>query len=197
MWAKKLIENRNEMTSKQINRLIYCYGEWQSEFYKVENVKFIKGMDSVFKENDFFKLGESTLLIFDDLANELSGNPKASKLFTQDIHHKNVSIVFITQNLYKQGKAMREIQLNSQCLVLFKNCRDVNQIKVLSKQMGLAHLPEACRKVTSQPYQPLVVDMRPGTADYLRVRSHVLPGEYMRIYIGESNSLPCLKTPGN
>ena len=92
---------------------------------------------------------------------------------------------------------MRDIQLNSQYLVLFKNCRDVNQIKVLSKQMGLPHLPEAYRKVTLQAYQPLVVDMRPGTSDYLRVRSHVLPGEYMRIYIGESNSLPCPKTPGN
>ena len=197
MWVKKLIENRNEMINKEINRVIYCYGEWQSEFDKMENVEFIKGVDSVFKDNDFFRSGESTLLILDDLANELSGNPKASKLFTQGIHHRNVSIVFITQNLYKQGKAMRDIQLNCQYLVLFKNCRDVNQIKVLSNQMGLAHLPETYRKVTSQPYQPLVVDMRPGTADYLRVRLPVLPGEYMRVYIGESNSLLCPKTPGN
>ena len=109
-------------------------------------------MDSVFKDNDFFRSGESTLLILDDLASELSGNPKASKLFTQGIHHRNVSIVFITQNLYKQGKAMRDIQLNCQYLVLFRNCRDVNQIEVLSNQMGLPHLPEAYRKVTSQPF---------------------------------------------
>ena len=66
---------------------------------------------------------------------------------------------------------MRDTQLNSQYLVLFKNCRDVNQIKVLSNQMGLPHLPESYRKVTSQAYQPLVVDMRPGTPDYLRVMS--------------------------
>ena len=96
MWVKKLIENRNEMINKEINRAIYCYGEWQSEFDRMENVEFIKGMDSVFKDNDFLKPGENTLLILDDLANELSGNPRASKLFTQGIHHKNVLVVFVT-----------------------------------------------------------------------------------------------------
>ena len=102
---KKLIENSNKMISKEINRVNYCYGEWQSEFDKMESVEFVKGIDSVFNDKNFFKSGENTLLILDDLANELSGNPRASKLFTQGIHHKNVSIVFITQNLYKQGKS--------------------------------------------------------------------------------------------
>ena len=143
MWVKKLIEHRSEMINKEINRVIYCYGERQSEFDEMESVEFVKGMDSVVKDNDYFKSGENTLLISGDLANELYGNPKASKLFTQKIHHRNVSIVFITQYLYKQGKAMRDIQLNSKYLVLFKNCRDVNQIKVLSNQMGLPHLPDA------------------------------------------------------
>ena len=99
--VKKLIENRSEMVNEEIRRVIYCYGEWQSEFDKMENVEFIKGMDRVFKDNEFFKSGESTLLIMDDLADELSGSPKASKLFTRGIHHKNVSFVFIMQNLYK------------------------------------------------------------------------------------------------
>ena len=59
----------------------------------MESVEFVKGLDSVFNDNDL-KSGENTLLILDDLASELSGNPKASKLFTQGIHRKNVSIVF-------------------------------------------------------------------------------------------------------
>ena len=164
------------MINKEIKRAVYCYGEWQGQFEKMKDVQFIKGATAVLDDDDFFKSGEHTLLILDDLGHELSSHKKASKLFVQGIHRKNVSVVFITQNLYKQGKAMRDVHLNNQYLILFQNCRDVNQIKVLSQQMGLPHLPAAYRKVTSQPYQPLILDLRPGSPGYLRVRSHVLPG---------------------
>ena len=42
-------------------------------------------------------------------------------LFTKGCHHRNVSILYLTQNVFPQGKACRDISLNTQYLVLFNN----------------------------------------------------------------------------
>ena len=80
----------------------------------------------------------NNLLILDDLMEELAGDKKASTLFTRDTHHKNDTVFFVVQNLFKQGKSMRDVALNSQVIVLFKSPRDVQQIRVLARQPGIA-----------------------------------------------------------
>jgi hypothetical protein len=197
-----LIRNRDKMIDFPPERIIYCYGAWQKGFEELEKenlpIEFYKGLGEVFKEEGFFNPNQKTLLILDDLAAELANHKEASQLFTQGIHHKNISVILIMQNLFKQGRSMRDIHLNSQYLVLFKNCRDVNQIKLLSRQMGIPHLVDAYNKVTSIPYQPLIVDMKPDTPDYLRVRSHIMPDEHMHIYVDKTFSkLPCRNAPKN
>lgn len=194
-FVATLIEKRHEMIDKPIDRVVYCYGQWQKMFENLRpHVEFYEGLNEVFGSDHFFDPAVPTLLILDDLAQELAGNPRASKLFTQGIHHKNVSVVLIMQNLYTQGRAMRDIQLNAQYMVLFKMTRDINQIEMLGRQTGLPHLTEAFEKVTSEPYQPLVLDLRPNTPSYLRVRSHVTPGYWMRIYLKPFTTPPCRKT---
>ena len=180
------------MFDKIIERVVYCYGEWQPLFDDLKNVEFVKGVEPVL-EDGFFDSKVQNLLIIDDLAVSICDNKEATKLFTQGIHHRNLSVMLLLQNIYKQGKAMRDIMLNAQYLVLFKNVRDINQISVLARQTGLPHLVEAYRKVTSEPYQPLVVDMRPNTKDYLRIRSHVLPDQLTRVYLKKNTLPPCRK----
>jgi len=201
VFVSNLIKNRANMIDKQIERVVYCYGEWQLKFEDMKDVEFYNGIDAVFTKPDFFDPHVGTLLILDDLAQELANHPKATKLFTQGIHHKNVSVIFIIQNLYKQGKSMRDIQLNCQYLVIFSNPRDVNQIKVLGNQMGLKNLEEAFIKATSKPYEPLIMDLRPNTPNYLRVRANVVPidtstkpvsvDDFMRIFVKERTEPSC------
>lgn len=192
-YVFNMIKNQSKIFSHSFSRTVYCYGEWQTLFESVSNVEFIHGLQPVFQNEDFFDAKDSTLLIIDDLAVAACNDPHTSKLFTQGIHHRNLTIVFILQNLYKQGKSMRDITLNAQYLILFRNVRDVNQIKLLSRQMGLPHLSDAYNKVTAEHYQPLLVDMRPNTKDYLRIRSHILPNESPRLYVKQGTLLPCLK----
>ena len=56
-------------------------------------------------------------------------------LFTRGSHHRNLSVIYIVQNLFHQGKGSRSISLNSHYLVFFKNPRDKLQILTLAKQM--------------------------------------------------------------
>src|SRR5258706_1291764 len=50
-------------------------------------------------------------------------------------HHRNVSVLYLTQNLFFKSKHSRTMSLNSHYIIVFKNPRDVTQIKTLAAQM--------------------------------------------------------------
>jgi len=82
----------------------------------------------------------STLLILDDLMNETNQN--VTDLFTKGSHHRNLSVAYIVQNLFNNGKH-RTISLNSHYIVVFKNPRHASQIVHLAKQ---AYPPKLFKK---------------------------------------------------
>ena len=53
---------------------------------------------------------------------------RVTKLFTKECHHRNISVMFIVQNLFGKKKEQRTISLNSHYLVVFKNPRDASQM---------------------------------------------------------------------
>ena len=59
--------------------------------------------------------------MFDDLMTEAKCDQRIADLFTKGSHHRNISVVYLTQNLFPQGKACRDIILNTQYMVLFNN----------------------------------------------------------------------------
>jgi hypothetical protein len=182
------------MIDKPPSRVVYSYSEWQPGFDDIQkecDIEFVQGLGDILENETFFDSKNPTLLIIDDLARAVAEDTRCTKIFTQYLHHKNVCAVLILQNLYTQGKAMRDIHLNSQYLILFKSVRDVGQIGVLARQMGLPHIVEAYRTATSEPYTPLLLDMKPDTPEYLRVRSHFLPHQFTRLYLKKNaSSLP-------
>ena len=68
---------------------------------------------NVILDCDWFILGSHQLTKqLADLMEELCNDKKSSTLFTRDRRHKNVTVFFIVQNLFKQGNSMRDIALN-------------------------------------------------------------------------------------
>jgi len=104
-YVARLIKNRSQVFDQKFDRIIYVYDEWQNLYEdlvkSVPEIPFTKNITQVFEDEDFFDSDEKTLLILDDVANSLADNALASKLFTQKIHHRNVSILFPLNNLYK------------------------------------------------------------------------------------------------
>ena len=129
---------------------------------------------------------EINLLILDDLMDEASGDAEVSELFTKGSHHRNLSVVFITQNLFHQGKKMRTISLNAHYFVLFKNPRDAAQIRHLASQLfpgQTNYLVDAYKQATSRPHGYLLLDLTQSTPDNRRVLSDVLPHEEGYFYL--------------
>ena len=126
--------------------------------------------------------------MFDDLMCECGGDEQFSKLFTKTSHHKNTSIIFLTQNLFYTGsnKIMRTVSLSTQFFVLMKNPRDASSITNLAKQMypgNVKFLQESYRDATREPFSYLLIDLRVTTPDALRIRTRLFPGEHQVVYV--------------
>lgn len=163
-------------------RIVWVYGEMQAAYEELARdmpgIEFIKGFTTELYET--FDSRVRNLLILDDqMENKAAhkrGENAVTKFFTQGSHHRNLTVVYIVQNLFNQDGAMRTISLNTHYMVLFKNPRDATQVRTLSLQMypdNPRMLVEAYRDATSQPYGYLLLNFRPDAYDALRIMTDV------------------------
>ena len=121
-----------EIFKPELPKIIYCYSEWQTIYEKmmveINNITFIKGLP------DIADL-ENVVIVLDDLMSDVIENKSLLNLFTVGSHHKKISTLFLTQNIYEKGKYARTISLNCRYMVLFKNFRDQSQVLHLSRQL--------------------------------------------------------------
>ena len=186
IWVKRLLENSAGMfVEKPPEKILYCYGVYQPTFDEmkktVPHIKFVQGLpdDDLVEKN---RTGH-TIIVLDDLMDQVLGNSEMEKLFTQGCHHRGLSIIFLTQNLFAQGKNSRTISLNTTYLILFRNLRDVNQVKYLARQIGGSEdFMKAYHDSLSKDYGYLIVDMSPSTPKELRLRTDVFVNERPIVY---------------
>ena len=87
----------------------------------------------------FIDPSKRNLIIFDDLMTKAKCDQRIADLFTKGSHHRNISIVYLTQNVFPKGRACRDIALNMQYLVLFNNLIDRQQVATLGKKSLSVH----------------------------------------------------------
>ena len=99
------------------------------------HIEFVKGIPTALEQDSYFDVNKRNLIVFDDQMIDASKDKRTVNLFTRGSHHRNLSVIYIVQNLFHQRKGSRSISLNCHYLVLFKNPRDKLQIWTLAKQM--------------------------------------------------------------
>ena len=118
--------------------------------------------------------------MFDDQMIYASKDKRIVNLFTLGYHHSNVSVIYIVQNLFHQGKGSHSISLNSPYLVLFKNPRDKLQIFILAKQMYPGKTDfflNQYEETVKRPSGYLLIDLKTSTHDDGRLRINVPPSD--------------------
>ena len=116
------------------------------------------------------------LIIFDDLMAELKCDQRISDLFTKGSHRRNISIVYLTQNVFPQGKACRDNDLNTQYLVLFNNPIDRQQVATLAKRIypsTSAMFMKRFEEATLRLYGYLVIDLKWSTSEQERLQTDI------------------------
>ena len=98
-------------------------------------IKFVKGIPEYLENDSYLDVNICNLIVIDDQMIEAGKDNRIVNLFTKGSHHRNLSVIYIVQHLFHQGKGNRSISLNSHYLVLFKNPRDKLQILTLAEQI--------------------------------------------------------------
>ena len=179
MFVRWFVHNIKHMMTPKPDRILRCYGEYQTLYGTVKGIEFQQGLPDL----DNLDPREKHFIILDDLMDET--DQRVASLFTKKSHHKNISIMYIVQNLFHRGKHHRTISRNAHYMVLFKNLTDVSQIMALAHQMY--------PRRTQFSWKPLP-ELRPDltatwwsiwnkTPDILRLRTFIFPGEEQKAYV--------------
>ena len=178
---------RSIITEKAVypppEKIIWLYAEDQP-LYKDLDVEFIQGIPADLESR--FDGKTPTLVIIDDLMTQLHSDERLTRLFTVGSHHRNLSVIFIVQNLFHQGREMRNLSLNSHYIILFKNPRDRYQVSVLARQMypgNSKFVEEAYNDATRGAYGYLFLDLKPNTQEDFRIQTGILPSDVKHVYI--------------
>ena len=179
-FVKQIIQHVEDMVTPVPTKIIWSYGEWQPTYQSLlDKVHFVQGLPDLPQYSQ-----EPLLVVIDDQMHAV--DQRISSLFTKGSHHRNLSVIYIVQNLFDQHKEHRTISLNAHYLVIFKNPRDGSQIVHLAKQMypGKTHyVRQAFALATQEPHGYLLIDLKQTTPEGMRLRSHIFPGERQEVYV--------------
>ena len=186
-FIKKFLIDVQNLVSQPPKKILYCYGTFQPIFEhmkeEVHNITFMQGIPNKQILEELSAYGQ-TLLIVDDLMNDVYNSKDMLHLFTQYSHHHKISVIFTTQNLYHGGKFGRTITLNCHYLVLFKNY-NLAQVRFLGQSL----FPHKSHKfiqiyndAIQKKYGYLLIDLHPGSDSRFMLRTQIFPPEDMVIY---------------
>jgi len=185
--AVHLIKNQGVFFDKPFEKIV-----WVSRFKQPKLQTELKNFNTDFIQNALPSMDDlkkkkgaasHLLLVIDDMMEMASKSEVVGGLFTHG-RHMNVSVLYLTQNLFRQGSQSRDIRLNTNYLILFRNIQDSQQISNFARQMFplfWRQFMEIYEDATCQPYEYLFLDNRPDTHPLLRIRSK-LSKDYQIIY---------------
>lgn len=185
-WVYRLLSQKEDMFEHSPPNVLYCYGIYQDMFRDMEKtlpfIEFHEGLPNIEQLNS---LKENSIIILDDLARRIVNSQNMEELFTMGVHHRKLSVIYINQNMYCQGKFARTINLNTHFMVLLKNPRDVSQVACLARQVFPGQskaMVEAYQDCMLKKIGYLVVDLSPHAEEDHRLRTNIFKDEVTIIY---------------
>ena len=177
VWVTDLLINKEQRFHPSPDRIVYCYRHWQSSYTRLQHhdptIRWHEGLPTTVLMDQF----EDQIVVIADLMETGMNDSSLMSIFTEGSHHKNITVIFMVQNLFQHGRHARSMTLNAQYIVLFKNPRDQQQIRTLARQMYptqwqkfLTHY----EKETSRPYGKIIVDLNPETLPENRLQKDTM-----------------------
>ena len=183
-WINRLLEN--DMFTQPVASILYCYGVYQEFYNKMcDNpsirapLHFHKGLPSQ-EDIDNLYNGEFYIIVLDDLMEKIGKCIEMQEHFTKYCHHRNMTAIMVSQNVFQKGPNARTISLNTHIHILFANKRDEVQVSILVHQ--LFHSETDKKKFLTmydehmkQCYAYLVIDCTPQYPSEIKVCTDIFP----------------------
>ena len=171
-----ILNNCDRVIEKKIDYVLWFYGQTvpSSKFSFDLDIKFIHGLPVSFEE--YIKPGSNGLIVFDDLMKECANNSMIGEFFTQRCHHENLNVIYLSQNLFSDGKERRTLSKNATYLVVFNTPLD----QTISMSLGRKLLPkdiktfhEIFSDATKTPHSYLFIDGHQNSSPLLKYRGNI------------------------
>lgn len=179
-FVTNFIKHAQALCNITFVNITWCFDEMQP-LYNLQGVNYNQGIPDL----NMFDGKDPNLIIIDDLMRESDG--RIVDLFTKGSHHRNISVFYITQNLFHQGKGQRDISLNSSYIIYFKNPRDKTQIRYLARQVSPENpkfIEDAYRDATKEAHGYLMIDLKQNSNDLCRIKTNIMQSDgYCHVYV--------------
>lgn len=185
-FVMKLLKHSSTMFKIPPVRIVYCYTELQPTLEQAENTipnfDLHEGLPSRSDLIEWTNPEKHTVIVLDDMMRLISKSDDALHLVTVLSHHRNCSVIYITQNLFEKGTHFRSISLNIHIFVLMANNRDKKQLLAFASQAfpgEVNYFKEAYEKAISSVSIGgyLICDLSPYTDKRYRLRTSIFPSD--------------------
>ena len=170
LWEQSVFQRKPQ-------KIVYCFHRWQPPFERMKkHMLFYKGIPEASLLTKWFGPTHGGVLILDDLMAEGGQDKQVLDLFTKDSHHRNITVLYVTQDLFPPGKFSKTINRNAHYLIAFKHPRDQTGIRNVLTQAFLTDWRDKLdlfTRVTSRPFGYLMMDLHPALDDRFRFWSHL------------------------
>ena len=111
--------------------MVYCYGVWQPRFtqMKKKGVPFHQGIPTPSQLGTLFRGQAGALLVLEDLMKEGGNDKRVLDLFTKDSHHQNITVLYLTQDLFPRENLPRPS----------------TEVRIMSSPSRIHVIEQACR----------------------------------------------------
>ena len=118
-------------------RIIWVFSEWQPDYDMIRDLYPGREFEKWWRDEIFDSISpkQRNILVLDDQMGVASLSTSVADLFTKESRHRNLTVIYLVQNVYNQGKSQRTISLNSQYSVVFRNGRDASQFRYMAYQI--------------------------------------------------------------
>ncbi|CAH3152882.1 unnamed protein product [Porites evermanni] len=158
-------------------KIVYAYDRWQPRFdrmQKKDGIQFHRGLPDPRHLTQWFGRTRGGVLVLGDLMEEGGQDKCVLDLFTKDSHHRNITVLYLTQDLFPPGKFSKTINRNAHYIVALKNPRDQTGIRTILLQAFPDRWRQVLRlfkRITSRPFGYLMLDVHPASDDRYRLWS--------------------------
>ena len=194
---------RSDLIQPRPERILYVYKRWQPLYQDIKDrlphVEFVQGVPTNIDNDDFFNTSSRNLIILDDQMSATSGSSHVSNLFTEGSHHRNLSVINLTQNLFPPGKHSTTQRRNTDYFILFKSPMGQDQVRILGRFMYPGRLREfldVYQSATHPRYGYLVIDATQSTSENERLKTDIFSnrnGVEMGVTLPTADHVPCIE----
>lgn len=180
-FVANLLSMRDRMINDRIDRIIYCAKFHTSIPEKLRNDEILEFHQGCPTEEMLENVNQEKIIyVLDDLLESAFKSKTVSEMFTQG-RNRGIGVILLTQNIFPRDAMARNISLNCNFMVIFRNIRDRSSFNHLARQLLPANsknLSDFFLNGVAKPFSYLLIDLTQECPEALRFRQEIFNDEF-------------------